>query len=25
MRWKNYFAQPIMKVIGYRKPFKKAF
>jgi len=22
MFWKNYFAQPIMKVIGKRKPFK---
>jgi len=22
MCWKNYFAKPIMKVIGKRKPFK---
>jgi len=22
MCWKNYFAQPIMKVTGKRKPFK---
>jgi len=22
MCWKNYFAQPIMNVIGKRKPFK---
>jgi len=22
MCWENYFAQPIMKVIGKRKPFK---
>jgi len=23
MCWENYFAQPIMKVIGKRKPFKR--